>query len=442
MKRIIFLLALFPLIATAQEAKSLKECIAYGLQHHLSKEVYANDILSARSRSKEALAAYLPSVSGNVSLDDNLKVQQSIIPAGVFGPTDTKVAFTKKYNSNGNVQLDQTIFDQSLLIGLKANKFNTRQAELSSLQNDEKIVYNIASAYYQIFVYREQLTLLKANLESYNEQIRISQLQVNKGTASEVDLNKVQVNYNNTYSQILVAESNIELSENELKNAMGYPMAERIAIDTTTKMEAGAMAMKVENNDSFSVENRTDYQLSAVNISLLDIDQRRIKAGALPKLTTYGRYGAVGFGDKLGQSFSTLSDFAVIGLKLNVPIFDGFKRKAQYTQAKYKQLNAVKNQELDKEAYKLDFMNAQTKLVKAKKSLDNDQRNIELAQSVFKSTDLQYQKGVTDLTVWLNAQYALKEAQSNYLNSLYNYYLAVIDTEKANGTLIKFYNIL
>lgn len=34
------------------------------------------------------------------TIDDNLKVQQSVIPAGVFGPTDLKVAFTKKFNSN------------------------------------------------------------------------------------------------------------------------------------------------------------------------------------------------------------------------------------------------------------------------------------------------------------------------------------------------------
>ncbi|SFD23864.1 Outer membrane protein TolC [Chitinophaga sp. CF118] len=435
----ILLLGFSPCIAAAQQTKSLKDCISYGLAHHISKGVYANEILSAKYKSKEALAGYLPSVNVSGSLDDNLKLQESIIPAGLLGPTDTHITFGKKFNSNTSIQLDQTIYDQSLIAGLKANKLNIKQAELNNQQNDETIIYNICSAYYQIFVYREQMSLLKDNLNSYDEQLKISRLKVNKGVATEVDLNKIQVNYNNTYSQILVAESNLAVSENQLKNVMGFPLDEKILIDSVSGINSGNVS---DDPNLFNAEYRTDYKLSGLNISLLTIDQKRIRAGALPKLTAYGRYGAIGFGDNLSQSYSGLSDFSAIGLKLSIPIFDGFKRHAQYTQAKYKRLNAVKNQQLDKENYKLEFENAHTKLLKAKNSMEYDRRNIELAQSVFESTDMQYQKGVTDLTDWLNAQTSLKEAQTNYLNSLYNFYLASIDLEKANGTLIKFYNAL
>jgi outer membrane protein TolC len=62
-----------------------------------------------------------------------------------------------------------------------------------------------------------------------------------------------------------------------------------------------------------------------------------------------------------------------------------------------------------------------------------------LAQSVFSTTDLQLKKGTTDLTDWLNAQNSLKEAQNNYLNSLYAFFQARIDLEKAGGTLKTFY---
>ena len=439
---LILLLAIYSPLLKAQSTQSLKDCIAYGLTHHLSKQVYANEKLAAKDRSREALSGYLPTVNINGGLDDNLKVQQSVIPAGLFGPTETRIAFTKQFATTASAQLDQTIYDQSLITGLKANKYNTKQAELNEVQNDETIVYNICAAWYQIFVYREQLFLLRVNLESYAEQLKISALKVNKGVATEVDLNKVQVNYNNTQSQILVAESNLQLSENQLKNAMGYPLEKEILIDSVAGN--GFQNLFITNIDSsqFQPEARTDYKLSDINISLLDIDQKRIRAGAFPKLTAYARYGGNGFGDKLGQSFSSITDFSAIGLKLNIPLFDGFKRNAQYNQANYKRLNAIKNLELDKASYKLEFENSRTKLVKAKSSVDNDRRNIDLAQSVFKSTDLQYQKGVTDLTDWLNAQGSLKEAQTNYLNSLYNFYLAGIDLEKAKGTLIQFYNAL
>ena len=223
---------------------------------------------------------------------------------------------------------------------------------------------------------------------------------------------------------------------------MGYSLSDTLQIQNFVLDEPVADQTQVTFQDfpSFDVSNRIDFKLAEVNISLLDIDQARIKATAIPKLTAYARYGGVGFGDNLGESISTISDFAAIGVKLSIPVFDGFKRNAQYNQARIKQVNARENLKLDQETFHLEYDNARTKLIKAQSSLDNDKRNIGLAESVFKSTDLQYQKGVTDLTDWLNSQYSLKEAQSNYLNSLYNFLIAKIDLEKANGTLKSFHN--
>ena len=428
----------------AQEHLSLKQCIDYGLKHHRSTVVFRNDQEAARYKSKEALSAYLPVVNVNGSIDDNLKVQQSVIPAGIFGPTDLKVAFTKKYNSNAVGQVDQTIFDKSLITGLKANKVAQQQALLNSEQNDETIIYNISNAYYQIFVYRQQLALLQSNRATYQEQLNISKLQLEKGVAMESDVNKIQVNYNNTSSQILVAESDLELAQNQLKNAMGYSLSDSLQVQDFVLDEPAADQSRITFRDfaDFNATNRVDYRLSEVNIALLDIDQARIRATAIPKLTAYAKYGFIGFGDNLGQSFSGLSDYSAVGIKVAIPIFDGFKRNSQYNQARIKQVNARENLKLDQENFHLEYDNARTKLVKAQSSLDNDKRNIGLAESVFKSTDLQYQKGVTDLTDWLNSQYSLKEAQSNYLNSLYNFLIAKIDLEKANGTLKTFHNSL
>lgn len=438
----LLLLLLLPMMANGQPVMSLKNCIEYGLSHHRSTVVYANESLAAQAKAREVRAAYLPAVNLTGSIDDNLKVQETVIPAGLFSPTDTRIAFTKQYSSNITAQLDQTIYDQSLITGLKANAYSKQQALLNEEQNAETIIYNVSTAYYQIFVYRQQLQLLQANLESYRQQLEITQLQLSKGVITEVDVNKIQVNYNNTQSQVLVAESNLALSENQLKNAIGFPVSETLVIDT----EVGAMPVErlapLADPAAFSVFNRTDYKLTDVNISLLSIDQKKIRAGAFPRLSAYARYGGIGYGDNLNGSFSSMTDFSVIGLKLNIPVFDGLKRNAQYHQAKYKLVNALENQRLEKENEQLEFENARTKLVKAQSGLENDQRNVDLAQKVFQATSLQYQKGITDLTDWLNAQGSLKESQSNYLNSLYNFYLAVIDLEKAKGTLKSFYTSL
>ncbi|RZJ92644.1 MAG: TolC family protein [Chryseobacterium sp.] len=444
MKRKLMLAFVFliPFQLLAQEKWGLRECIEFGLKFNRNSVVYANEKLAADAKAKEALSEYLPKISVNATLDDNLKVQESVIPAGVFGPTDIKVAFSQKYNTNGVVQLDQTIFDRSLLIGLKANKYSAQMADLNIKKSRETIIYNIANAYYQINVYREQLVLLKENLDTYRKQMEVSALQVQKGVKLKKDLDKVTVDYNNATSQLRVAESNLTLAENQLKYEMGFPFSGALIVDRIPEKDLSISDTSAAVSSGFAVANRVDYQLSEVNAKMLDIDQNRIKSGWLPKLTGYARYGANGFGNTLSPALKDMNAYSAIGLKLNIPLFDFFKRNAQYNQAKYKSLNASENLKLDAGRYELEYENAKTKMVKAQSSLESDRRNIELAQSVFTVTDLQYKKGVETLTEWLNAQNSIKEAQNNYLNSLYSFLQAKLDLEKATGSLNTFYTAL
>lgn len=444
MKRqiVVAVFLLIPFQIFAQQKWNLKGCIDYGLKNNRNSAIYYNEKLMADAKAKEMLADYLPKLGLNGSLDDNLKVQQSVIPAGIFGPEPTRIAFTQKFNTNLTAQLEQTVFDQSLLVGLKANKYTQQQANLNIKQSQETIIFNIGNAYYQIYVYREQLRLLRGNLDSYKKQIDVFRLQVDKGVALMKDLDKVSVDYNNALSQIRVAESNLTLSENQLKYEMGYPINEILPIDSLSQQEAGTPPPLSSFRFSFSALNRVDYQLSEIDLKLLEIDEKRLRSGALPKLTAYARYGAVGFGQTLSPALTDLSDFAAIGLKLSFPILDFFKRNAQVGQARYKVDNASETLKINQNKFQLEYENARTKLQNAQRSIEDERGNIQLAESVFQTTDLQFKKGVTDLQDWISAQNAIKDAQNNYLNSLYNFYQARLELEKAGGTLNTFYTSL
>lgn len=438
----LLLVVSFSAVLGQQSPMTLKNCIEYGLKNHRSNVVSENDIRSNQAKIQEIRAAYLPVVNINGSLDNNLKVQQSVIPGALFGSSeDIRVAFTKKYNTLVTAQVDQTVYDPSLMASFKANQYSRQQVQLNKENNDETIIYNVSSAYYQVFVNRQQVEYLLEDLDTYQQQLAVAKLKVDKGVMMDVDLNKIQVSYNNTLSQLHAAESNVALAENQLKNAMGMLLSDSIRIDTTAQVRQTATLSTLVNSTDFAVTNRTDYKLSMVNISLLSVEEKRIRATGFPKLTAYARYGGNAFGDHLSESFS-LTSFSAIGLKLSIPLFDGLKRNGQARQAKYDVLNAIENMSIDRQDASLEYENIRTQLIEAQSSMDNDRRTLTLAQSVFETTDLQYQKGVTDLTDWLETQRSLKEAQSNYLNSIFKFYLSLVDIEKAKGTLKTFYNSL
>jgi len=443
MNKYIFLsiLLVLPAALCAQDTWTLKSCIEYGLKHSHSNQVYANEKKLADARAKEALAAYLPTVTLTGGLDDNVKVQQTVIPAGIFGPEDIHVAFTKQFQVNPVAQLDQTIFDKSLIMGLQANRYTKLQAELNIVKNEETLIYNICKAYFQIAVYREQIDLLHTTKETYRGQMQVTQQQVNKGIVLLKDLEKIKVNYNTSLAQMRVAETDLALSENQLKFEMGFPIVEQLSVQSITNETIDFVIPTTDSLQQSSTGNRTDYKLLHVNTKLTEIDQRRLKNIIYPKLSAYARYGSIGFGDELNQAWSTMASYSAIGLKITIPIVD-FKRQAQITQAKYKWQNSIENFKLEESRYQAELENAKTKFLQEQTNLLLYTENIKLAQSTFDVIHLQYQKGTTDLTEWLSAQNSLKESQSNYLNSLYTFFQAKVDLEKAQGTLKTFYHAL
>ncbi len=436
-------LVLCSLQLAAQQKRSLKECIDYGLKNHRSVLISRNNVAASHEKARESLAGYLPQVSVNASLDYNLKLQQNVIPAGSFpGQTEEqRITFGTKYNSTQVVQLDQKIYDQSLITGLKANKPNTELAMLNAEQTNQTLIYNIATAYYQIIVLQKQLELLYSNKDRFEKTLKVTQLQAEQGVAKKVDVKQVQVNLNNVLSQISVAENNLELSRNNLKNSMGLSQDEDIVLTDTAKWLNTSPRLKIV--DAFDYKQTISFQQQRVQLTLYDINRKMIRDQIFPTLSAYGRYGANGFGStSLSKAYDPLLDYSAIGVRLSWNIFTGFRRDAQYKQASLDLQTARENLKLNEDLQNLQFQNAGAAVNRAQNTINTNKSTMELASEVYENTTLQYKQGVATLSDLLNAELSYREAQNNYINSLLDFYLADLDVQKANGTLRKYYEEL
>jgi outer membrane protein len=418
---------------------SLRECLEYTLKSNPSNVIYDNQIEMAERQRQEGLASYFPQINGTGTVDDNVKRQITVIPAGDFSPVDMKVRFGNRYITALTLQADQVIYDQAIIEGIRANKPNIQLALLKKRQNEDDLLYSTAASYYQVLIYKEQLNLIAENERKFSELMAVQKLQFEKGVITKVNFNRVKVNYNNILSQKKVAETNYSLAVNRLKNSMGVPIDQEIrVIDSINYTQEIALPV----SEDFNIRNKPDYQILETNIRLQQIDLKRKRAAHFPTLSAYARYGANAFGNELIQSYEQFYDYSSIGVRLNVPIFSGFRRHSQIKQSELNLSNTQQSLILNSESIKLQLENANTQLLNSFNNLESNRDNMALAKEVFEDTNLQYQKGVVSLTDFLNADYAYKEAQSNYINSLLNYLLARIDLERSKGTIKQFANQL
>ncbi len=425
--------------ASAQQAFTLRQAIDYGRTNSPSMAIAANDQRKADAVAQEAVAGYLPQINGSGQLDDNLKRQTTILPAGTFGPEPVAVQFGTQFITTLNVQAEQTLIDVAQLNGIQANRPNVAMAAIKLKQAEEQVTYDVAKAYAQAQTYREQVKLLEENAKQYEELVPILTLRLEKGVAQQLDLDRVEVTQRNIRSQHTVAQANYEVAVAQLKRAMGMPMGQDLSIADEVRSAAD---MRQPGGSEFELNKLLGYKLNQQSELLYGIDLKRKRNAFLPTLSAYGRYGAMAQGNELSESYENWFDYAAIGLKLNVPLFSGLRRVSQIKQSEIALENLREQQRNANLGFELDYRSADTRLLASTSSVANDEDNLNLAERVFNNTNLQYQQGTATLSDLLNADYQLKEARNNWITSLLNRSVAVLDLERAKGTLLDYVNSL
>ena len=131
-----------------------------------------------------------------------------------------------------------------------------------------------------------------------------------------------------------------------------------------------------------------------------------------------------------------------VGLKLAVPIFDGFQRNARVAQSELNIQKAIENIRYTEQSIKVDLSNYEIRYKNALDNIKNEKDNLDLAESVYKNTQLEYQQGTGTTFDLIQAESSFVVAQNSYFNKLLSLYIARIDEEKAKGNLISFINNL
>lgn len=419
---------------------TLQQAIDYSLKNSPNYLNAEYDVQSADYRRKELLGVGLPQVSGSVDLKDYLEIPTSLLPAEFFGgPAGTfiPVKFGTKYNATAGLSASQLVFSSDYIVGLKAAKELINLAKINVYRSKTELAASVSKAYYNVLVNRERVKLLDANMERLKKAFDDTKAFNQQGLVELIDVERLEVQYNNLVTEKEKTIRLIGLSENLLKFQMGYKVGQPISLSDSLAVNAGDQP--TIGSGKLDLSNRPDFQLLQLQDKLYKLDIKRQRLGYLPTLGVYGSYQynaqrqKFDFFDPDQKWFKV----AVIGGTLNFSLFDGLQRHNRIQQAKIavlKNENQLKNLEL---AAELETKVAEISYENAFVSLQTQKRNMELAQHVFDVAQKKYEQGVGSNLEITTAQTSLKEAQTNYYNSVYDMLVAKIDYQKAIGTLTK-----
>ncbi len=417
---------------------SLKQSIDYALANQPNIRNAKLEENKADAKVKEITGIGLPQITGSITGLDYLQIPTTLIPGEFFGGPPGSfeaIKFGTQYNLTGELDGSQILFDGTYLVGLRASKiYRTMSVQSLTLANIQAIAA-VKKAYYGVLVnnWKLQMTMADANrLKKLMDETE----QMNKaGFTEKLDYDRIKVNYNNLKTLQSTMGKVLTLSYKMLKFQMGMPVNDSITL--TDSLQSIPISPTLEADTSFRPTNRIEYAIAQTNVFGNHELLKKDRFAYMPNLILIGSVNRVNQGQTTDffNGSQPWYPTAIVGLKMNIPIFDGLQKNYRIQQDKYGLQESELQLSTLKESISLEIANSMTNLENALEDLKNQKENMELAQNVEHDTKLKYEAGTGSNLEVVDAETALTEAETNYYNALYNALTAKVDYDEAKGNL-------
>ena len=459
---IFVVLSWLPLSTQAQEDHyyTLQECIDYALEHN---QTYLNADLDYRIADREVqefISDGLPQVNANLDLTYNIKIQtsfiQDFISPAVYGvlaeegvipaseaptPEFVPVQFGTKYAGFASINVDQMLFDGSFFVGLEASRTYSELSRKEKIRTEIDIVANVSKAYYMAMVNLERQELIIRNYQRLDTLLQETTALYENGFAEKIDVNRIKVQFNNiSVEQQNIAKS-VALTKALLKFQMGMSPKEPLELEDQIE-NLVFREVPDEVFEDFNYDRRIEMSQLETSQQLVQLDIKNIKMRYLPNIDLYGTLGATA-GTQTTENFFDVSenwfDYSAVGVRMNIPIFDGLRKSYQIQQRKLKAQQLENEEVLLKNNIDVEIQQSATNYQRSVDNLAAQIENMALAEEVYNVARIKYNEGVGSSIEVTNADADFKEAQTNYYIALYEALVDKVDLQKAYGVLVETY---
>lgn len=460
------------------KALTLDNIVSIALVTNRDLALQAESYQRTRGATTTARAGFGPSLSLNYNLYGYNEAQvnslggQSIV---------TNQQFQNQVNATVSVPID---INGELRAARDQAKFNEIAAKLDINRARNEIVLQAKSAFYSVLRGQALVKVAQDALQNAVDRLSDAQLRVNAGTSARYDVTTAK-------SDVATAERTLIANRNSLAQAFAS-LNSVIGIDVDTPLEltsAGAVEIPMSAKSAYtgpdvkpSKPPENDFKIGADGTvgdggaALAEVAQNVTVSNPIPEDEEYKRLLAESIKTRpeilrddasiaaakrgvtiaraglrpslsLGYNYAYTPNTGAFGqqttgyglLTLSLPIFDSGATRGRVTQAQAGVATAETNRRETIDSITLELRKAYLNLQAAELSLKTARQSLAQADEAYRLARLRYttgvtsQEGVSPIVEVSNAQQTLSQAQSDYVNALYDYNNGRSTVDKAVG---------
>lgn len=418
---------------------SLDDAISRGLKNNLGLIESENSERALHGQRNEALQQFLPTITlnGNTGYYQHNLVAQGFKPglvaefAKLLPPSKTPVKFseiTRDDLTQGQISYSETLFSGPVVAAYRASGAAVQSAHFAKMTARGEVIQQVATAYLRCIAEASEVDNAKALVAQsqvlYNHEHEAHLA----GTVANLDELRARVQLQDQQQLLIDAQNQLDKELILLKREIGVDPGQKITL-TDPAPYSELAEQTPEELRALAYKSRQDYQNLQYQVAEFKSVHNAYRSQRWPTLTFNSSYSI----DTVNGA-GTRGLFSAYGT-LSVPIFREASLRGQ-SDASQAQLQSVTAQLADLRDHIDEQVRSALLDVNANKQLvDVARSNVELATRELSDETDRVNAGVDDNLPLVTAQASLASAQTNLVESLYQYNVSKLLLARAAGVL-------
>jgi outer membrane protein TolC len=424
MKLFFLFLVLVTMSAFGQvKIESAEKCLEYVRLHNLSLQNESLNEEVSRERLRAAWALMLPQLKAFGTLDDNISLPVSLVPAQFLGGPEgefAQVQFGTQYNATYGAEASLSLINASNWKNVKAAAHGQDVARYQRLNQEQTILEQATTAYYLAILSREASLLNQDLVKANDSLVHVAEARFINGVIEPLEYNRIKAIYLESQYQLSESEAQYHKNINALKVLMGIDEKDSLVI---TEQISSALATQSPTLLTATVDQSARYKLSSARVLQSQQEWQRQRARVFPELSIYARYTRQTFSNEFDVFGGNQPwfDVAVVGVRAEWNLFTGFNRQASIRQASLQSKIAQRDAELNTLQTQRELDDLERNYQSAAFGLGRYTEHFQLNRTNYTAASEKYKQGVYTLDQFITVYQEMVRSQNQYLSRLANY---------------------
>jgi len=412
-------------VAFAQEILPLERCINLALANNQDLKIAQERITESEGRKQEAFGNFLPGLTASGSYTGLNESPRMTVLLGSFEQT-FELGPENLYNTQ--LTLSQPLFTWGKIYNAD------RQARLNyKLVNEQYkevkngLIFNVKRAFYNVLLAKQFVIIAQEAVDVTDSHYRTTQALYKEGRVSDYDVSRAKVQLVNNQTELIKAKNNLKLKREELSILLNTKLEENWDVKGEFFFEK--REVDLENLLGRALAERAEIRELTIREGINKISIKLARAENRPNLyflVNYQYTNPFYNREEWGGSWNAI-------LSLNFPLFSGLSDLGRVKQAKagMEQVKILTSQV--KEKIRLEVRKAFFDMEEARERIEAQSENVELARANLRIAEERHRQGLMSEIELRDAQLALTQAETAYVEALYDHNVASAFLDKAIG---------